>query len=128
MTQELQSIEDASKDRILNRAKRLVRLLELNAPKMIIAKESVLVLRACFTYAPIEIADDLKDLFFKSLKIGMGRCSNDECENHITGDQVEPLCPTCEAKRVKEREENPLEPPSEEEMKQIEEGEKEDGP
>ena len=91
-----QTFEGAGKERLVTRAKRLVRLLELEAPKVVIAGAVGLLVQAIEIYAPEEYYKSLGDTARSRWKSYLGYCETEDCPNLVLRPDVEDLCYDCD--------------------------------
>jgi hypothetical protein len=81
--------------RLENRAARLVRLLQLAAPKLVVAHEVALLVQAIEIYAPEEYFKAQSDSATERWRRALGRCAIADCDNLVLQDSSEKYCPDC---------------------------------
>ncbi len=87
----------AMRRRLFNRAERLLKLLQIDAPEDIIAEEVFLIAKAGFGLAPAVLGSKIGVFLGSAVRLNAARCGNFDCEEGtIPVESSEfPLCEAC---------------------------------
>ncbi len=84
---------EKTRKRIKNIAARLIRLVELNAPGLILANDITLMFKLVSAAYPEDTGKALASVYFRPTLNYYGRCQG--CQKEIAGQNLETLCMSC---------------------------------